>query len=130
MMRKVLVLTICCLTGVAGLASAAAVADETKPIAAAETNAAALEVRADQHFAAGEWALARPMYKKLVDMVKGDPAKLGPVEERLRACDKNIAKLTQANLTASPPARVPAAPPTSEQRMVHTAPYDGQTIDI
>jgi hypothetical protein len=130
MMRKVLVLSICCLTAVAALVSAAALADETKPIAAVETNAAALEVRADQHFAAGEWTLARPMYKKLADMVKNDPAKLGPVEERLRVCDKNIAKLAQASVTATPAVSVPAAPTSGEQRKVHPAPKDGQTVDI
>jgi len=70
------------------------------------------------------------MYKKLADMVKNDPAKLGPVEERLRVCDKNIAKLAQANVTATPAVSVPAAPTSGEQRKVHPAPKDGQTVDI
>jgi hypothetical protein len=108
-------------------------ADQAKPT---ETNLAALEVRADQHFLGGEWAKALPMYKKMAEMLKDDPAKLGPVEERIRVCEKNIAKLAKANLQAKPatPTAAPvvanAAPPTGEQRKPHAAPKDGQTMDL
>ena len=106
-----------------------------------ETNAAALEVRADQHFLGGEWAQALPMYKKLAEMFKNEPDRLGPVEERIRVCEKNIAKLAKAGGAAAPGASataVPtvnpiapnAAPPTAEQRKPHPTPRDGQVLDL
>jgi hypothetical protein len=101
--------------------------------AAADTNAAALEVRADQHFLGGEWAQALPMYKKLAEMAKSDPARLGPIEERIRVCEKNIAKLARVSPSAAPAASalaVPAAPPTAEQRKPLPAPKEGETLDI
>jgi len=103
--------------------------------AAADTNAAALEVRADQHFLGGEWAAALPMYKKLAEFAKNDPAKLGPIEERIRVCEKNIAKLAKVSpsAAAAPSASavvVPSVPPTGEQRKPHPAPRDGETLDI
>src|SRR5687768_18586363 len=97
--------------------------EPAKQVKAPETNVAALEVRADQHFLGGEWADALPMYKKLQGMLKDQPDKLGPVEERIRVCEKNIAKLAKVSPSqagkAAPvanPVTIPAAPPTAEQR--------------
>jgi hypothetical protein len=106
-------------------------AEEKAATAAADTNTAALEVRADQHFLGGEWAQALPMYKKLAEMAKGDPARLGPIEERIRVCEKNIAKLARVSAPASAsPVVVPAAPPTAEQRKPLPAPKEGETLEI
>ena len=116
-----------------GLACGAAPAYAAGQSQTAETNLAALEVRADQHFLGGEWAQALPMYKKMAEMLKNDPDKLGPVEERIRVCEKNIAKLAKAGLQARPtaaPVVANPAPPTSEQRKPHAAPKDGQTLDL
>ena len=112
--------------------------NQPKPAKAAETNVAALEVRADQHFLGGEWADALPMYKKMAEMLKNDPAKLGPVEERIRVCEKNIAKLAKLNPSKAGSPALPTAnpvsgatpPPTGEQRKPHAAPKDGQVIDL
>jgi hypothetical protein len=114
---------------------ACAFAEEKAATAAADTNAAALEVRADQHFLGGEWAQALPMYKKLAEMAKSDPARLGPIEERIRVCEKNIAKLAKLSPSAAgaPTASavaVPAALPTAEQRKPLPAPKEGETLDI
>ena len=98
--------------------------------APAEANVAALAVRAEQHFQGSEWAKALPMYKKMAEMLKNDPTKLGAVEERIRVCEKNIAKLAQANLQAAPIGVANAAPPTGEQRKPHPAPKDGQVMDL
>ena len=108
------------------LAVPALAADESKN-PPAETSVAALAVRAEQHYQGSEWAKALPMYKKMAEMLKDDPAKLGAVEERIRVCEKNIAKL--ANLQAAPVV-ANAAPPTAEQRKPHAAPKDGQTTDL
>jgi hypothetical protein len=106
---------------------------------AVEINSAALEVRADQHFLGGEWAQALPMYKKLAEMFKNEPDRLGPVEERIRVCERNIAKLAKVSPSAAAtPTAVPAAgsvvpnaaPPTAEQRKPHPVPKDGQVLDL
>ena len=100
---------------------------------AVETNSAALEVRADQHFLGGEWAQALPMYKKLAEMFKNEPDRLGPVEERIRVCEKNIAKLAKVGgqpLPTAGPIGTPEPPPTAEQRRPHAAPKPGQALDL
>lgn len=124
-MRLTLVATLYLLTCI----TAPLAAQDKKPASAAQTNAAALEVRADQHSAAGEWSQALPMYKKLAEMVKDDPARLGSIEERVRVCEKNIAKLAGTSPSASP-ISVPAAPPTGEQRKPLAPPKDGQVLDL
>ena len=125
MMRLTICVTFCLLTCIA----APLTAQDKTPAVAAETNAAALEVRADQHSAAGEWSQALPMYRKLAEMLKNDPARLGSIEERVRVCEKNIAKLAKATPSASP-ISVPPAPPTGEQRKPLTPPKEGQVMDL
>lgn len=117
------------------LASGAAVfADEAKTDKAEKADPAALDVRAEQFFQNGQYTQALRMYKKLAEMVKDKPEKLGPVEERIRICEKNIArqaKLVQAPGTANPVVSSPAtAIPTGENRKVHPAPKDGATIEM
>ena len=135
-MRTILAIAILAL-----VVTGASAEDKNAP-ATTETNIAALEVRAEQHFLGGEWAQALPMYKKIAEMVKDDPERLGPIEERIRVCEKNVAKLAKANLEAArqgkpmtlPPGGVPAfvqePPPTAEQRKPHAAPKDGQVLDL
>lgn len=105
--------------------------------------ARALQVRADQHFLAGEHAQALPMFKKLAEMVKGDADQLGQVEEKIRVCERNLAK--QAKLAAKssggssanplptdavPPPAVPGPPTSAEERKRHAAPKPGQTVEM
>jgi hypothetical protein len=122
---------VCCL---ACFSNAAFAEEQAKAGGAPETNVAALEVRADQHFLGGEWGLALPMYKKLAEMLKNTPDKLGPVEERIRVCERNLAKKAGVVSSVSTPTASPiapaAAPPTGEQRKVHPAPKDGQVLDM
>ena len=131
MMRKIFVIALCStlLTAVAATAQ-----EQPKPAKAADTNMSALEVRAEQHFLGGEWADALPMYKKLAEMAKNDPDRLGPIEERIRVCVRNLTKQTRAGGAAVPPTASPitpaAAPPTNEQRKPHRAPKDGQALDL
>jgi hypothetical protein len=136
MMRKSLVLVTFLSAALPALVLTAQ--EPAKAVKAGETNVAALEVRADQHFLGGEWADALPMYKKLAEMLKNEPDRLGPVEERIRVCEKNIAKLAKVSLSkvgkpvapVANPVTVPAAPPTAEQRKPLPVPKAGQVLDL
>ena len=116
------------------LVTALLVGGRAMPAAAQDLDVGALEVRATQSFAAGEWATALPLLKKVAERVKDDPARLGQIEEQIRVCEKNIAKAAKAKVgnvpvtTATPPApSVP--PPTGEQRKKWAAPKPGQVIE-
>jgi len=133
-MRKLLVLVICC---AACWTAGSALADENKAAATTDANAAALEVRAEQYLNSSEWAQALPLYKKLAEMARNDPKKLGPIEENIRVCEKNIARLAKLTPSAPPsssptaaPVSVPITPLSNEQRKVHPAPKDGQVLDM
>jgi hypothetical protein len=131
MMRQIFTVLICC---VGCLAVAASAQEQAKQAASTtETSAAALEVRADQHFLGGDWGQALDMYKKLARMVKNDPAKLGPVEERIRVCERNLAKKAATSGASTPtvsPISAPTSPPTGEQRKPLTPPKEGQVLDL
>ena len=114
-------------------------AAEDKP----EAKAGAVEVLANQQLLAGEYAKALPMFKKLAEMVKDDAQKLGDVEEKIRVCEKNLAKAAKsqgakpqaavaaAGPSPAAPVTIPTGPPTSaEQRKPHRAPKDGQTLEL
>ncbi len=93
-------------------------------------NAAALELRATQAFNRGEYAIALPMLRKLEQELSGDVNRIGPVQERIRVCEKNLTK-PPADPQATASER-PAAtdPPTAESRKVHPAPKAGETVEI
>src|SRR5262245_45827281 len=86
-------------------------AQATQPV----IDRAALEIRANQEFNGGQYAAALPMLKKLAEMSKGQPDVLGPIEEKIRVCEKNIA-------TGAPP----AATPIGKDRKIHPTPKDGE----
>ena len=105
----------------------------------AETKAGAVEVLAHQQLLAGEYAKALPMFKKLAEMVKDDAQKLGDVEEKIRVCEKNLAKVGKPQAAAASvaqaapgaPVTIPTGPATSaEQRKPHKAPKAGQTMEL
>ena len=87
---------------------------------------ATLELRANQTFTRGQYALALPMLQKVADNYKDNPDKLGPVEEKIRVCQKNIAKPPVVDPASA--AQQPAAPVTAEQRKPHPAPQAGETV--
>jgi hypothetical protein len=83
---------------------------------------AALDVRATQEFGRGQYAVALPMLKKLEEMTKGQPDLLGPIQEKIRVCERNLA---DPNSTAN------AAPASlNTNRKPHPAPTDGETLDM
>src|SRR4051794_10219252 len=98
-----------CLLGATAMAASAA---EPKPAAAPATPATqpvkvaaaaatvaddltgvALATRAQMTFNRGEYATALPLLKKMTTEadVAGNPSKLGPIQERIRVCEKALA---------------------------------------
>src|SRR5690349_22143669 len=78
------VLILCCGIG--------ATAQTTQP--AAQIDRGALEVRATQEFNRGQYLTALPMLKKLAQMTQDAPDQLGPIQEKIRVCERNIAANT------------------------------------
>ena len=107
----------------------------------AAASAGAVEVRANAAFAAGEWANALPLLKKVAALVKDQPERLGNVEEQIRVCERKLAKQAAANLknrnnpgavTTTPGSSplAPERPPTAEERKPHAKPTDGQVVEL
>jgi hypothetical protein len=87
-----------------------------------------LEVAANEAFGAGRYAVALPMLQALADKYKDQADRLGPINEKIRVCQKQIA----ANATAVPPQQpsdsvIATAP---EARKPHAKPKDGQVLDL
>jgi len=83
-----------------------------------------LEIRANQEFNRGQYASALPMLQKLVDLSKDQPDALGPIQEKIRVCQKNI---------SAPDASAAAAAATgslSAGRTPHPPPKEGETLDM
>jgi len=104
------------------VASTAALAQTTQPLTLDRNS---LEIAANSQFNRGQYAMALPMLKKLADMTKGQPEQLGPIEEKIRVCERN--------LTSTPPAApAPAATagPIGKNRVPHQTPKDGETLEL
>jgi hypothetical protein len=67
-------------------AAAITIAQSTQP-----TDKAALELRANEEFNRGNYALALPMLEELAVLSKDKPQVVGPILEKIRVCNKNIA---------------------------------------
>lgn len=83
------------------------------------SNDAALELRANEEFARGNYALALPMLQNLAVTHRNDPEKLGPIFEKIRVCERNIAGGNPGEGVA------PAGP-----RKPHEKPRDGEVLEL
>lgn len=81
---------------------------------------------ADMAFNRGEYAKALPLYQKLADSFKSEPAKLGSVQEKIRVCEKAIETAKKQQPTTLPT----VADNTAEVRKPHVRPKDGQILDL
>jgi hypothetical protein len=87
-------------------------------------DSAALELRANQAFNRGEYAIALPLLQKLSKQMATEPDRQGQVDEEIRVCQKNLASAPAAA------AQPNAAPLTAENRKPHAAPKAGETLTI
>jgi hypothetical protein len=97
----------------------AASADENPP------STAQIEIRANTAFNRGEYNTALPLLKKLSSAFKDEPARLGPLGEKIRVCEKALASLKNAP-TTQPTADAGSA----ETRKPHPAPKPGEVIEM
>ena len=96
-------------------------ADDAPATTQPSKDIATLELRANQAFNRGEYAIAMPLLQKLSAQLKDEPDRQGPVDEQIRVCVKNLATATtQPN----------AAPQSAENRKPHAAPKTGETLAI
>lgn len=79
----------------------------------------ALELRANQEFASGQFAVALPMLRALADMNKDKPDALASIKEKIRVCETNIAA-----------GRPTSQPSLNATRVVHKAPAPGQVLEL
>ena len=97
-----------------------------------DATTAALMRRANEAFTAGDYAVALPLLKKVREFYKDQPDRLGPIDERIRVCQKNLNEPTDAQSVATDRANAPAAAaapagaPSAEQRKAHAAPKPGE----
>jgi hypothetical protein len=94
-------------------------AQTTKPTA---LDRGALDIRATQEFNRGQYATALPLLKQLADMSKGQADLLGPIQEKIRVCERNLA-------TASDTAAA-AVVSVNADRKPHPAPKAGETLEM
>ena len=99
------------------VASSAALAQTTQPLTLDRNS---LEIAANSQFNRGQYAMALPMLKKLADMTKDRPDLLGPIQEKIRVCEKNISTDPKAGVIES----------VNATRKPHTAPKPGEALEL
>lgn len=121
----------------------AAPAPATQPTQPADSPAPtltgnALNIRAQQVFNRGEYALALPLLKKLAAEIeqRGDKSRLSSVQERIRVCETALKAVraeadrrAELGLAALPPA-ADARDNSPERRTPHPAPVAGKTYEL
>lgn len=80
---------------------------------------AALALRASEEFSRGNYAAARPLLEKLAVLSKDDPQVVGPILEKIRVCERNLASSAGGNGAAETGPRTP-----------HAAPKDGEFLEL
>jgi len=104
------------------LAASLCVAQTTQ--SSASTDPKTLEFRANDAFARNQYAVALPLLQKLEQQLKDQPDKLGPVQEEIRVCQKNIA-VSQAAVAVAPGDQVEMS---AEKRTPHPAPKPDEVV--
>ena len=99
---------------------------------ASQPSPSTLEIRAAQAFNAGQYALALPLLQKLEkEVAAAAPNKVGPVQERIRVAEQQVARAAKQNNTTVEAILEAAAPaPTAEQRIPHSKPQPGQVVSL
>ena len=92
-----------------------------------------IEMRANQAFNRGEYAVALPLLKQVADAAKDEPSRLGAIQEKMRVCQKALDSLKKS---ATPdPSQSPLVPGgdipmDAETRHKHPAPKPGEVLEM
>jgi hypothetical protein len=97
---------------------------------ASQPAASALELKANTAFTSGQYALALPLLQKLNDSFKGRPDRQGPVQEKIKVCEQQVAQAAKVNGTTSDQILAAAAPVMDENRKPHKPPQPGEVRDL
>jgi len=102
-----------------------ATAQTTKP-SAPDVPDPRVEMRANQAFNRGQYAIALPLFKKLAEQVKDQPARLGAIQEQIRVCQKaldavNTSPAANAQALLVSPNDVPMDPETRKKHPPYKA---------
>jgi len=92
-----------------------------------------IEMRANQAFNRGEYAIALPLLKQVADAAKDEPSRLGAIQEKIRVCQKALDSLkNSATPDPSQSPLVPGAdiPMDAETRHKHPAPKAGEVLQM
>jgi len=107
--------------------SASAMGQTTKP--SQSDNIPAIEARAQLAFDKGDYATALPLFMNLEKKLADKPDKLGPIQEKIRVCKKNLLKDPPKDLQNFL-SQKPADNATPEKRKPHVRPKDGQVMEL
>jgi hypothetical protein len=121
MVRLLAIAVIICTLG------ASASAQTTKP--SASDNIPAIEARAQLAFDKGDYATALPLFMNLEKKLADKPNQLGPIQEKIRVCKKNLLKDPPKDLQNFLTQK-PADNATPEKRKPHVRPKDGQVLEL
>jgi hypothetical protein len=113
------------------LAASVAGAQTTQP--AIDGRDPRVELRANQAFNRGEYTTALPLLKALAGAASDTPSRLGPIEEKIRVCQKAIDSLknspapTTQGIAGASKGDIPMDP---ETRRKHPAPAPGEVLQF
>ena len=113
---------------VIGALSAVAMAQTTKP--SKDENAAAMQVRAQTAFDKGDYATALPLFMNLEKKLADKPDQLGPIQEKIRVCKKNLLKDPPKDLQNFLNQKPTDAATSPEKRKPHVRPKEGQAYEV
>ncbi len=102
-------------------------------LAGAQTTqpASALEARANQAFAGGEFAIALPLFEKLIEGQPPTSDRVARIREQIQVCTANLqATQEQADRNLPLAARPAADARTTEARKPHTPPAEGEVLEL
>lgn len=86
------------------------------------------EYRAGQAFATRDYRTALRLYREFLPELKDRPAKVPAIQDRIKACEQELAKAAQASGQSSTGAdAIPTAP---DQRKIHPPPTPGQVLEL
>jgi hypothetical protein len=110
-----------------------ALAQTTQPAPAAPnlgnkpSDVMALNVRANEAFSTGQYALALPLLQKVEATERSDPTKYGATAEQIRVCEANLALAPSPPSPAGGGEMVPMSP---ETRKAHGVPKTGEVLEM